>query len=124
MANYAAAITSFVVGDDVDVTRNVTVSSGLLSTAWLTVKKTYAATSGLIAKKITDTNIVGSGHISDTGSDGTGTIKFYLTQSETLRLHPLSEYVYDIQVLYTTGKIETVELGTITGNPQVTTDIV
>lgn len=121
-ANYTATITTFAVGDNLDITRSVTVPSGTISQAWLTVRKTYTATSGLIAKRITTTDTAGSGYISNAGSSGTGTVKFYLLQEDTLRLNPLSEYVYDIQVKYTTDKIETVEIGTITAHPQITTE--
>lgn len=124
MPNYSGVIDSFVVGDDLEIERNVSgiPTAQTITTAWLTIKRAFkhADSNAVIQKVITTTNDDTKGVILDNGASGTATIVFYLTPEETLLLNPYSSYVYDIQVETSAGKISTPEVGTITANPQVT----
>jgi len=53
-----------------------------------------------------------------------GEIKFYITKAASASLTPTnasqSRYVYDVQLTYASGIIETLVKGSITGHPDVT----
>lgn len=124
MANLEATIANFVAGDHLSVERTVTAVPGgtTISGAWFTIKRKYADldAGALVQKFITTTFQTDIGHIDDTGGDGTGHLIFLLTPADTIKLSPLSEYRYDIQVRLNTGMINTPESGIITAFPQVT----
>jgi hypothetical protein len=126
MTNYSGRINNFVIGDHVTVQRDVTVPSGVtVALAWLTVKRRYndLDANALIQKRITISDVAGSGYISNAGpgsTSGTGTVKFYLLPDDTDNLTPYSNYIYDIQIKYTDNVIFTPELGVITAFPQAT----
>ena len=123
MTNYSGLINRFVIGDHLTVQRDVTVPSGVtIALAWLTVKRKYSDVdaNAIIQKRITTAEVVASGYISNPGSNGAGTVKFYLLPDDTDNLTAYSHYFYDIQVKYSDDKISTEELGVITAYPQVT----
>lgn len=124
MANYEATIANFVAGDHLSVERTITaVPSGTtISGAWFTIKRKYTDldAGALVQKFITAIYQADIGHIDDIGADGTGHLIFLLTPADTIKLTPLSDYKYDIQVRLDSGMINTPESGVITAFPQVT----
>ena len=125
MTNYSGVINALVIGDDLTIERTITaLPSGVsLLQAWFTVKRGYADidSAAVFQKTITIVSQIGIGVIDDTGStDGIGHFMFYLTPVDTVKLYPLSEYKYDIQVRLSDGVIATPESGVIIGLPQVT----
>lgn len=118
-------IDNLVAGDDLQITRTITgVPSGAtLSDAWFTVKSADADADAekIIQKAITPTDVPGTGEITDTGADGTGAVRFDLTDVDTALLEPGREYVYDVQVKTDGGAIYTPEKGRIKSVQGVTT---
>jgi len=125
MADLKAKIKDVVVGDDISIYTTLdNVGTGQsLTTARLTIKEEWwdSDDDALIQKTITTSLIVGEGHIEDDGAgDDVATLRFDLTQDETILLHPYFDYVYDIQVTTNTGKNFTPEFGTFYPVPSVT----
>jgi hypothetical protein len=116
-------IDDFVSGDDLEIERSITsIPDGvIISTAWFMVKRKFSDTDAhaLISKTITATNTVNVGWIEDTGIDGDGLIRFYLTAAETVLLTPLSEYQYSIKLKLDNDKVNTPERGVIVAEPAV-----
>lgn len=116
-------IDDFVSGDDLEIERTIAaVPTGItIVTAWFMVKRKFTDTDleALISKTITSTNTVNVGWIEDQGSDGTGLIRFYLTQTETALLTPLSEYQYSIKIALSNDKVNTPERGVMVAEPAV-----
>ena len=108
-------ITGFVVGDDLEIRRTVTALPAAIETAWLTLKR-YAAQpdeEAKLQKRITTTDVPGTGLVVEAGGPGTdGDVRFDLTQTDTADLGA-RKYVHDIQVRLTSGKVYTIEKGTI-----------
>ena len=113
----------FAQGDNVSITVTVTsVPPGdTLAKAWMTVKVALAdADPGLYQKVILPSAVAGQGQILDTGSSGTGILRFDLQQADTALMSPGVQYFYDIQAKTAGGLIGTLELGAITCTAQVT----
>lgn len=114
-------IDSFAIGDNLTITRTIPVAiTDTVSTAWFMVKRSYSDSdaNALIAKTITAVDTA-EGWIEDTGTDGESIVHFYLSQVDTSELTPFSSYPYSIKVKYVNAKVETYELGFITGLPAV-----
>lgn len=117
MTKTGVRIESVVVGDDFRVSRVYTgLSSGIvLTTAWFTVKTSEAVPDGsALFQKMITTSPSASGHIvvSDT-TNGYVEMYFDPTRADTLPA-ATTDYVYDIQVKTSLGKIYTFEKGTVT----------
>lgn len=120
-------IEGYYAGDDLDIERDVqdvTVTDPLVK-AWLTIKTAPGvADPGSLQKVITTSQVVGSGQISQDGSvgngDGTGSLVFELTKTDTATLGYVIRYYYDVQVKTNSSKIKTVDKGTITFLPGIT----
>jgi len=125
MPAYNTTISGFVAGDDLDVVRVISnIPSGqYVSKAWFTVKKRYFDTDAqaIFQKIITASSVANQGVISDDGaSDTVAGVLFVLGASDTVLLKPSAEYVYDIQVITSAGKLYTPETGVIVALPGIT----
>jgi hypothetical protein len=114
-------ITGYFAGDDLDIQRDVTgvISSDPLVKAWFTVKVYLTdADPGALQKVITTAQVVGVGQITQDGSvgngDGTASLLFQCTAAETLTLGWSRTYNFDVQVKTGSGRIFTVDSGTLT----------
>lgn len=115
-------IAGFIAGDDLDIERDVTgvVISDPLVKAWLTIKTAPGIldVSATLQKIITTTAQLGVGVIAQDGStsngDGTASMVFQLTGTETAALGTTIKYYFDIQVKSAAGKIYTPEVGRLT----------
>ena len=108
MPNFAAIITDFATGDDLDIIRTITnVPSGqLISTASLVVRELEASTTAILTKTITTT-------LTPDGVITANQLLFVLSGGNTLLLNP-GNYVYHHIVLRTNaGKEYTPEKGRI-----------
>ncbi|HTH22211.1 MAG TPA: hypothetical protein VL854_08340 [Nitrososphaeraceae archaeon] len=118
MSDFEAIIANFAIGDNFTIERTVTIPSGtILSTVWFTVKRSYADSAALFQKVITTSGQLGVGIIDNAN---TAHFIFYLLPDDTIRMYPLSEYKYDIQLRLSDGTLSTYELGIMRGQPQVT----
>ncbi len=121
MSDLAIEITGFVAGDDLEIRRTVTDLPAAIDLAWLTVKR-YAGqpdSEASLQKRITATDVPGTGQIVEAGGPGTdGGLRFDLTGTDTAGLGA-KRHVHDIQIKLVTGKVYTIEKGTI----QFTADI-
>ncbi len=115
MSDLAIEITGFVAGDDLEIRRTVTGLPAAIDVAWLTVKR-YAGEpddEARLQKRITATDVPGTGQIVEAGGPGTdGDLRFDLTPEDTASLGA-KPHVHDIQVKLLTGKVYTIEKGTI-----------
>lgn len=115
MSDLAIEITGFVAGDDLEIRRTVTNLPEAIVAAWLTVKHFPAQPDeeARIQKRITTTAVPGTGQIVESGGVGTdGDLRFDLTQDDTARLGA-RRWVHDIQIKLASGKVYTIEKGTI-----------
>jgi len=115
MSDLTVEITGFVAGDDLEIRRTVTDLPSPIESAWLTLKHypSQPDDEAKLQKKITTTNVPGSGHVVEAGGPGTdGDLRFDLTQADTTSLGA-KQYVHDIQVKIGTGKVYTIEKGTL-----------
>ena len=116
----STVIEGFYAGDDLNIehdVENVTITDPLVK-AWLTIKTSPSvADPGSLQKIITTTPVAGTGHIVQDGSqgngDGTASLRFELTRTETATLGSSIKYHYDIQCKTQGAKIYTPEKGTI-----------
>lgn len=112
-------IFNIVQGDNVDITRTIDTLPASITKAWFTVRNSQykSATSDtdvIFQKAITSVNVPGTGVITDDGTgDGVAAVRFELTNANTVLLVNENTYYYDIQVLTSTGKIYTPEIGLI-----------
>lgn len=113
-------IDNLVQGDNIDITRSIGSLPATITKAWFTVKtnaklsSTSDATANIVFQKvITTSNVVGTGVILDTGGSGTASVRFELVNADTVLLVGGTVYYYDIQVLTSTSKIYTPEVGLI-----------
>lgn len=121
MSDLAVEITGFVEGDDLEIRRTVTELPAAIAVAWLTVKRHHRQQDdeAKLQKRITMTDVPGTGQIVEAGGSGTdGNLRFDLTQADTADLGS-KRYVHDIQIKLATGKVYTIEKGTI----QLTADV-
>lgn len=127
MPTLDARIDNVVAGDDVQITRTITSvpSSETLTDGWFTVKEhpDDLDADAIISKQITPSNVAGTGHITDTGADGTGAVRFDLADTDTAKLTPGRDYYWDVQVKTSGGAIYTPTAGKIRTVQGVTTDI-
>lgn len=116
-------INDFVAGDDLEIERGISsIPEGIsIEKAWFMVKRKFSDpdNKAIISKTITSINTIDVGWIEDVGTDGDGLIRFYLTQTDTAVLTPLSEYQYSIKLLLDNGKVNTPERGVIIAEPAV-----
>jgi hypothetical protein len=125
MSDLSVQIAGFVEGDNLEIRRTITGLEAGIETAWLTVKRepTQEDDDAVISKAITTTDVPGTGHIETAGGVGVdGVLRFDLMPADTRALGEL-KWIHDIQIELTSGKIYTVELGTIelTGDVRTTT---
>ena len=114
-------IEGYVAGDDLDIERDVTdvTPTDPLVKAWLTIKTSPSVldASATIQKVITTSQVVGTGQIAQDGSvgngDGVASLVMELTKADTALLGYAVRYVFDIQCKTNSGKIKTVDQGTI-----------
>lgn len=108
-------IENMVAGDDFDIQRdisNVTVSDPIVK-AWLTVKASLSDLDAAAAlqKVITTALVVGTGHITQDGSEengnGTASVLFNITAANSAALGTSIRYFYDVQAKSSSGKIYT-----------------
>jgi hypothetical protein len=113
-----------VYGDDVDVIRTVTgMDSGQsIDKAWLTIKQRFTQedSAALLQHEITQV-LTPAGQVTDPGSGSVGgELLFRIVDTDYDDLLPLKAYLYDIQVLLSDGVINTLEVGTVMWEKQVT----
>jgi hypothetical protein len=110
-------IENIVQGDNIDITRTIDQLPASITKAWLTVKanrSSTADTNAIFQKTITSINVPGVGVIVDDGTgDGIAEVRFELVNADTVLLTNETAYYYDIQVLTSTDKIYTPEIGII-----------
>lgn len=110
------SIENVVQGDNFDVIRSIDTLPAAITKAWLTVKPGKSSindTTAIFQKTITTSNVPGIGVILDDGAGGIASVRFELTNADTVLLTNETVFYYDIQVLTSTGKIYTPELGKI-----------
>jgi hypothetical protein len=115
MSDLTVAIAGFVAGDDLEIRRTVTGLPSAMTIAWLTIKRHASQTDAQakLQKRITVTDVPDTGRIVVAGGPGVdGDLRFDLTKADTLLLGTKS-WVHDIQIKLATGKIYTIEKGTI-----------
>lgn len=126
MANLNDNISGFVAGDTLEVRRTITgIPAGqTISKAWLMVKimQTDVDASAIITKEITDANQAGIGHVTDTGGDGTGEVRFDLTPANTALLVSGNSYAFGIKIRTSTGNLYTPFKGTISAEVRIIQD--
>lgn len=124
MTQFNRRIENFVAGDDLEVVRTVTgvPDSTTIDAGWLTVKlvATDPDVSAVFQKSITSVESAAQGHISDTGADGTGEVKFYLANTDTALLTGGVAYSYDIKIKLDTNRVYRVEVGVMVAVQGVT----
>jgi len=115
MSDLTVEIAGFVVGDDLEVRRTVTDLPAAIEAAWLTLKHhpRQPDSDAKLQKRITTTDVPGTGQIVEAGGPGVdGDLRFDLTPADTTSLGS-KRYVHDIQIRLVTGKIYTIEKGTL-----------
>lgn len=115
MSNLGISISGFVAGDDLEIRRTVTDLTAPIETAWLTVKRHVhqADAEAALQKEITSTDVPGTGQVVDAGDAGEdGDIRFDFTPEDTEVLGA-KQYVFDIQIKLDSGKVYTIEKGTL-----------
>lgn len=117
----------FVRGDVCSVYRVISdlPSGTTVSIAWLMVKTAYSVADGsaTISKEITTSNVAGTGQIEDDGTtDGTATLRFDLTNTNTTAVTADVLYVYGIQYKLSDGTVREFEHGTVTWAAEVVQD--
>jgi len=115
MSALSEELTGYVAGDHLTITRSVTGLAAAMTKAWLTVKRHEREpdSDARLQKVITTEDVPGTGQIVDAGGAGeTGNLRFDLTSEDTAGLGDKVS-VYDIQIKEATGKINTLEKGTI-----------
>ncbi len=108
-------IDNVVSGDDLEITRTITLvpSGTTITDAWFTLKEhpDDLDSEAIISKQITDTDVPGTGHITDTGGDGTGAVRFDLSDTDTALPEIGRDYSWDIQVKMANGAVYTPDVG-------------
>jgi len=115
--NLAGNIQNIVQGDDITITRTIDTLPASITKCWFTVKPAKSSvndTTAIFQKVITTASVPGVGAITDDGTtDGVAAVRFELVNADTVLLENETAYYYDIQVLTSTGKIYTPEIGQI-----------
>jgi hypothetical protein len=115
----AGEINNIVQGDNIDIIRTIGSLPASITKSWFTVKtranlESNTDTSTIVFQKsITTLNVPNTGHIYDDGADGVAGVRFELTNGDTVLLTGDTIFYYDIQVLTSTNKIYTPEIGVI-----------
>lgn len=123
LPQYRQRIANFVCGDSLRIDRTVRgIPSGVtISKSYFTVKtnQTDVDASAVLQLSVTST-LTSSGQVTDTGSDGTGAVRFTLSPANTLLLTPSTSYYFDIQLVLSDSGLYTISKGTIKGLQQIT----
>ena len=113
-------IEGYVSGDDLQIERDVSGvdTADALVKAWLTIKTSASvADPGTIQKVITANAVQGTGQITEDGSalqgNGTASLVFQLTATDTALMGTSVRYYYDVQCKTAAGKIYTADIGKI-----------
>ena len=115
----SATISNLVQGDNIDIVRTIGTLPAAITRAWFTVRtranldQSTDTSTVVFQKAITTVNVPGTGVIYDDGSDGTAGVRFELVNADTKLLVGETVYYYDIQVLTSSSKIYTPEIGVI-----------
>jgi hypothetical protein len=126
MTDLNATIAGYVVGDNLEVRRQVIDLPVFMTRAWFTVKASPddLDSAALVQKVITEEDQVGVGEIELPGdSSGVGSIRFDLLSEDTEAIGTVARS-YDIQVMLDGGNIYTIEKGRILLTGQITDSIV
>lgn len=114
----------FVRGDEFSIVRTIPgVPVGVtISGGYLTFKNALSDidSAAIVQKVITTSNSDGTGHVTDTGADGTGAVRFDMAKADTLLFTAGQKYFFDIQVQLDSGDVFTLEIGITTFREQVT----
>jgi hypothetical protein len=129
MPDYEATIDTLVRGNDLDITRTVSVvpTGQTLTDAWLRVDEVSPAGTQIFEKHITSALVAGEGQIEDTGSgDGIAVIRFEITAENSTLLDggtvaAPAQHPYGIQVKTSGGKIYEFEQGILPVIQQIVT---
>ena len=123
LPQYRQKIRDFVCGDSLRIDRTVRgiPSTLTITKSWFTVKTnaTDVDASAVLQLSVTST-LTSSGQVTDTGSDGTGAVRFTVAPSQTLLLTPNISYYFDIQILLSDSGLYTISKGSIKGLQQIT----
>ncbi len=123
LPQYRQKIRDFVCGDSLRIDRTVRgiPSTLTITKSWFTVKTnaTDVDASAVLQLSVTST-LTSSGQVTDTGSDGTGAVRFTVAPSQTLLLTPGFSYYFDIQILLSDSGLYTISKGSIKGLQQIT----
>lgn len=121
MSTLTGTITSYVVGDNLEIRRIVEDLPSPIAIAWLLLKQ-YARQDddlAVVTKIITTSDVPGTGQITIAGGVGIdGALRFDLTQDDTIALGSRA-WVYDIQIKLNDGTVFTPEIGTL----ELTSDV-
>jgi hypothetical protein len=120
MPTFNGIIADFVVGDDLDIERNVSqIPSGqTVEYAWFTVRFYERSYTTILQREI-NTTLTSFGLVGNTVS-GTCQLTFTLSGGDTRLFEPDNSLHYDIQIRTNLNKIYTPETGTLTGRIQIT----
>jgi len=121
----SANIEGYVIGNDIDIERDVPgISlSDPVAIAVLTIKTSPVDSDAqkILQKSITTTPVNGIGQIVQTGGtgngDGTASLWFQITKAETLALGAAVRYYYDIRVFTAANKSYNAELDSTVDPP-------
>lgn len=118
MTKTGVRLFNFVVGDSKRIKRTYTdLPEGYtVATAYLTIKKSdRQADAQAVAQKAITTTLSAAGQITDALTAGGSIGLFFdLSKTDTALFKAGIEYLYDIQVVLSTGEVHTMEVGTIT----------
>lgn len=118
MTKTRVALTNFVIGDAKRIKRvyDDLPTGSTVALAYLTIKRSarHGDSQALVQKSIT-TSGAASGQITDAATTG-GSIALYfdLSITDTAVFRAGVEYLYDVQIVLSTGEVHTMEVGTIT----------
>lgn len=120
MPTFNGIISNFVVGDDLDIERNVSLipSGQTVEYAWFTVRFYERSYTPILQRAIT-TTLTPFGLVEPTIS-GTCKLTFTLSGGDTLLFEPDNTLHYDIQIRTNLSKVYTPETGTLTARIQIT----
>jgi hypothetical protein len=121
MPTFNGYISDFVVGDDLDIDRNIAnIPSGqMIDTAWFTVRFYERSITPIFQKTIS--GILSSAGIVGNTVSGVCQVTFTLTGTDTALLEPDNDLFYDLQIKTDANKFYTPEKGRINGKVQITT---
>lgn len=116
MTKTGVKLKNFVIGDSKRLRRTFKdLPEGYtVATAYLTIKKSaqHADAQAIVQKSIT-TSAAASGQITDALTNGGSIVMFFDLSKTDTAVFRAGEYVFDIQVVLSTGEVHTMEIGTI-----------